>query len=76
MDPTFGVATMVYDPMTSSEAIAFGYAEAIERCEPRIQDINVIILEESGDLVKMLFELTPRDQLTPLTRIYPHYRKV
>lgn len=76
MDPSFGSPVMVYDPISSAEAIAYGYAEAIESCEPRVKDITVTILEDQEGLVRLRFDITPRGQLTLFTRIYPHYRKV
>ena len=76
LDPTYGVPVEVYDPVTDVVALAWALAQALERCEPRIQDLTLEILGQRPSDSTILFRLTytARGQLTPSTRTFPFYR--
>lgn len=76
LDPSYGCAPEVFDPITDAAAVAWAIAQAIERCEPRIQDIRVEVLGIRPADHTLLLRLSwrARGQLTFTTRTFPFYR--
>jgi len=76
LDPSYGVPLEVYDPVTDVVALAWALAQALERCEPRVQDLTLEILGVRPSDATVAFRLTyrARGQLTPTTRTFPFYR--
>lgn len=76
LDPSYGVSAEVFEPLSDVSAVAWAIAQAIERCEPRIQDIRVEVLGLRPGDGTLLLRLTwrARGALTTTTRTFPFYR--
>jgi phage baseplate assembly protein W len=79
LDPTFGAAIELLDPVSNVERLAWAVGQAIESCEPRVRDVYVNVLPDAGGTdgdVAMQIGLVLNDGRTRLNRIFPFYRKV
>lgn len=76
LDPTFGVELQAYDIAVSSVEVAWTVARALERCEPRIADIEITILG-TDDLgtVSLRLALVLADGTRTDNRVFPIYRR-
>ena len=78
LDPGFGASINAYDPIDSPESLAYAIALAIERSEPRIQDIEVEIMgyDADNETLWLTLHLTPINSNVPLNRTFPYYRRI
>lgn len=76
LDPTFGVELQAYDITSSATAVAWSVARAIERCEPRVADIEVTVLGSSAEgTVSLRLGLVLEDGTQTDNRVFPIYRR-
>lgn len=76
LDPDFGVDLDAYDPVQSATNVAWRIAEAIERSEPRIGDLEVAIIGADEASVTVDVRFVPVGSNTRHNRVYPFYRRV
>jgi len=75
MDPEYGLDLDAYDPITQPDLVGWRIADAIDRSEPRIQDLEVAIVEmdlESGTLFVDV-RVVPIGSNRPINRVFPLY---
>jgi uncharacterized protein len=77
MDPAYGVSLDAYDPVTQPDRVAWRVAEAIERNEPRIRELEVAIVDvdPSKGLLVLDVRVTPIGSNNSINRVFPLYRK-
>lgn len=78
LDPSYGVALAVYDPVVDPVAVAWQIGLAVLTCEPRIERLRVELLGASAATSTLYIRLvvTPRAGAGELVRTFPFYRKV
>ncbi|MDZ7703370.1 MAG: GPW/gp25 family protein [Trueperaceae bacterium] len=76
MDPGYGVDLNAYDPVTQPEQVAWRVANALEANEPRIDDLEVAIVnaDASEGLLELDIRVLPIGSNTRTNRIFPLYR--
>lgn len=78
MDPGYGLELDAYDPVSQPEQVAWRVADAIERNEPRIDELEVAIVDAdaSKGLLMLDVRVMPIGSNVRLNRVYPLYSKV
>jgi phage baseplate assembly protein W len=78
LDPLYGLPLQAYDPIANVEDIAWAVGRAIERSEPRAQDITVEIVREerASETLWLRVRIVPIGEQRETNRIFPFYRKV
>jgi len=78
LDPLYGLPLQAYDPIANSEDIAWAVGRAVERSEPRAQDITVEIVRDDPATSTLWLRvlIVPIGEQRELNRIFPFYRKV
>jgi|GEM_PF-4789625 len=75
MDPNYGVDLDAYDLASQPEQIGWRVADAIDRSEPRIRDLEVAIIDsdlENGILF-IDVRITPIGSNNAINRVFPLY---
>jgi phage baseplate assembly protein W len=72
MDPNFGVDVEIYEPGDLS-AFAWELAAAVERSEPRVEELEVRIVAQEYGLTRVRALATVYGQDAPLSRIINLY---
>lgn len=77
MDPEFGVDLAAYDPISQPEAAAWRVADAIDRSEPRIAELEIgIVGTDPGEgRLDLDIRFTPIGTNNRHNRIYPLYQR-
>lgn len=77
LDPDYGTDLSAYDPVSQPESAAWRVADAIDRSEPRIQELEVAIVDADPgegrlDLDVRFVPVTSNNQFN---RVYPLYQR-
>jgi phage baseplate assembly protein W len=77
LDPEYGVDLAAYDPIAQPEAVAWRVADAIDRSEPRIEELEVgIVRADPGEgRLDLDVRFVPVGSNNEYNRIYPLYRR-
>lgn len=77
MDPGFGVDLAAYDPVSQPEAVAWRVADAIDRSEPRIDELEVGIVDADAQEGRLDLDIrfTPIGSNNQFNRVYPLYQR-
>lgn len=77
LDPEYGLELSAYDPVTQPEAVAWRVADAIDRSEPRIAEVEVGIVGTDADEGRLDLDIrfTPIGSNNRRNRVYPLYQR-
>lgn len=77
LDPLYGLPLQAYDPIANAEDVAWAVGRAIERSEPRAEDITVEIIREepASETLWLRVRITIIGEQREFNRIFPFYRK-
>lgn len=77
LNPEFGRTIEEFDPIDSPEAVAWQIGLAIQRAEPRIDELWLAVRPSADpDTVEVSIRMRPVGQSTSENRVFPLYRKV
>lgn len=77
LDPNFGISPDLYEVFDTAAAFAYSVAEAIERSEPRVRDIQITIQNSTDpDTIYLDISIKPIGTNRSYNRVFPFFRKV
>ena len=74
LDPSYGVDLLAYDPVQDPTVTAWTIAQAIERSEPRIDQLEIDVVDAAEGALSLSITVTPIGENVALNRVYPFYR--
>lgn len=77
LDPLYGLPLQAYDPVANAEDVAWAVGRAIERSEPRAEDIIIELLrvDPATETLWLRVRILPIGEQREINRVFPFYRK-
>lgn len=77
LDPDYGIDLDAYDPVAQPEAAAWRVADAIDRSEPRIEELEVAVVDADPQQGRLALDVrfVPISSNNEFNRVYPLYRR-
>lgn len=77
LDPEYGTDLSAYDPVSQPEAAAWRVADAIDRSEPRIEELEVAIVDADPGEGRLDLDVrfVPISSNNEYNRVFPLYQR-